>query len=237
MVTGIVCDIEGTTSSISFVKDILFPYAAERLPAFIRQRQHDTTVNVHLDETAQQTGIQRNDIAALTKQLLSWIEDDVKATPLKALQGQIWAEGYQTGAYQAHIYPDAYHRLKAWHAEGIKLFVYSSGSIQAQTLFFQYSCFGDMRPLFTDYFDTTTGAKNAPASYHSIAQQTGMAASDLLFLSDIESELDAAKQAKFNTIWVIRPEDSPVNPATIQSIHPLANTFSTINLKDIRCSS
>lgn len=229
MVAGIVCDIEGTTSSISFVKDILFPYAAERLPTFIRQRQHDTEVSVQLDSTAQQTGIQRDDIEALIDQLLTWIEDDVKATPLKALQGQIWAEGYQTGAYQAHVYPDAYHRLKEWHAEGIKLYIYSSGSIQAQKLFFEYSCFGDMRPLFDDYFDTTTGTKNDPASYHSIAKQIEFSASEILFLSDIESELDAAKQANFNTTWLIRSEDSPVNPATAQSIHPVANTFATIH--------
>ena len=160
MIKAIVTDIEGTTSSISFVKEVLFPYASEHLPAYVRKHRKEREVREQLNATAELSGIASHDTEALIRPLLDWLATDTKAIPLKSLQGMIWQQGYETGVYQAHVYADAEQKLSAWHAAKLDLYVYSSGSVRAQQLFFHYSLYGDMRPLFRGYFDTTTGAKH-----------------------------------------------------------------------------
>ena len=231
LISGIVTDIEGTTSSIHFVKNVLFPYAARMLPDFIRAHRGEPDVRLQLDAVADESGIGRDDIDAIIAWLLTWIEVDKKATPLKTLQGMVWELGYHKGDYRAHVYDDAVISLRKWHQRGIPLYVYSSGSIQAQKLFFGYSEVGDLTALFQNYFDTTFGEKRDVASYHRIAQAAGKNAAQLLFLSDIVEELDAAREAGFQTCWVVRAQDTTATPAQLRaSLHPAVNSFLEIDV-------
>ena len=136
----------------------------------------------------------------------------------------IWQEGYEAGDYQAHMYPEVAARLRAWRADGLRLYVYSSGSVPAQKLFFGYSEAGDLTPLFAGYFDTETGPKRERASYERIADAIGEQPEHLLFLSDIVEELDAARAAGFRTAWLVRPP----HPLPAQSQHPAFADFDAI---------
>lgn len=204
MCHAIVTDIEGTTSSIRFVKETLFPYAAAALPDFVRKHAETEQVRLIIAEAASIAGLSIDNLEAIISQCLTWIKTDQKITPLKTLQGLIWEAGYRRGAFRAHLYPDAFEALKKWHQSGIPLFVYSSGSIKAQRLFFEHSVFGDLRYLFTDYFDTTIGPKREADSYRNIASAIGFSPSEVLFLSDVSEELSAALTAGFQTRWVVR---------------------------------
>lgn len=231
MIRAIVTDIEGTTSSIHFVKEVLFPYAASALPDFIRKQADRTDVREQLDAAAREAGIDNNDIEAIIALLLQWIRDDKKVTPLKALQGMVWEAGYRNGDYRAHVYADAATALKQWHQQGLALYVYSSGSIQAQKQFFGFCEAGDLTPLFSGYFDTTSGPKREMESYRVIAGAIGIAPAELLFLSDIVEELDAAHAAGFATCWLVRPRDTTATPAQLEhTVHPVAHDFSQIVL-------
>jgi len=216
-IRAIVTDIEGTTSSIRFVKDVLFPYARERLPAFVETHGDTPEVQHWLHEAAKEAGIVEASRQEVIEMLLRWIDEDRKSTALKALQGMIWKDGYENGDYQAHMYPEVSARLHAWRADGLHLYVYSSGSVPAQKLFFGYSEAGDLRPLFSGYFDTETGAKRERASYEKIAEAIGEQPGHILFLSDIVEELDAAKAAGLRTGWLLREPltmpDAPRHPA------------------------
>lgn len=229
MLKAILTDIEGTTSSISFVRDVLFPYAAQHLPMFVRANAHDPAVVEQMKAAALEAGVDAGDYPAIIDALQHWIAEDRKITPLKALQGMLWAHGYRNGDYRAHVYRDAFEQLGNWHAAGIPLYVYSSGSIQAQQLFFTYSEFGDMTPLFRDYFDTTSGSKQDAASYLRIAAAIGLPPAGILFLSDIAAELDAAKAAGLQTCWLVRPADTTATPADLASArHATARDFGQI---------
>ncbi len=232
MIKAIVTDIEGTTSSLSFVKDVLFPYAAKHLPDFVREHRTEKPVREQLDATAELAGLPSHDPVPLIRQLLAWIDSDTKATPLKALQGMIWKRGYESGDYRAHVYADAVRGLRDWFEKEIELYCYSSGSIQAQQLFFQHSRYGDMRPLFRGYFDTTTGNKHDHESYRTIAAAIGVPQSEILFLSDVEQELDAAKAAGFRTCRLLRREDYGLDPHDVASKHPIYSTFDDIQIGD-----
>ncbi len=203
MIKAVVTDIEGTTSSLSFVKDILFPYARINLPDFVRQHGHEPEVKTQLDAVRAEFGHAASDEAVIIR-LLQWISEDKKATPLKALQGLLWKQGYADGDFHGHIYADAYAQLKSWQAQGIKLYVYSSGSVFAQTLLYAHTKYGDLTSLFSDYFDTRIGAKVEMGSYQAIVKALGLPAADIIFLSDTEAELDAAQQAGMQTCWLVR---------------------------------
>lgn len=226
-VRAIVTDIEGTTSSIHFVHRVLFPYARAALPQYILAHADDGEVHPWLDQVANETGLARHDLAGLTAALIGWLDADRKHTALKALQGQIWAHGYARGEYRAHLYPEVAAALRRWHAAGIPLYVYSSGSIQAQQLFFGHSEAGDLRPLFSGYFDTTSGGKRELQSYRNIAAAIGVPAGELLFLSDIREELDAAAQAGWQTVQLVREAERP--PAG--SAHPAVADFDAIRVE------
>jgi enolase-phosphatase E1 len=223
-IRAIITDIEGTTSSIDFVRDVLFPYARKRLPAFIETHAEQPEVQHWLHDAAREAGmieVERQDVIEL---LLRWIDQDRKSTALKALQGMIWKEGYESGAYRAHLYPEVAARLREWRADGLRLYVYSSGSVPAQQLFFRHSEGGDLTSLFAGYFDTQTGPKRESESYRRIAEAVGEQPRHLLFLSDVVGELDAAKSAGFHTGWLVRePQPLPTSPQ-----HPLYRDFDAV---------
>ncbi|KAF1698248.1 acireductone synthase [Pseudoxanthomonas jiangsuensis] len=208
MTRAILTDIEGTTSSISFVRDVLFPYARRALPGFVREHGHEPQVRQWLDQVAVEAGGLCQD-EMIVETLQGWIDQDRKHTALKALQGLVWEDGYRNADFTAPIYPDAAQTLQRWHALGLPLYVYSSGSVPAQKLFFGHSDAGDLTGLFSGWFDTETGGKREAASYERIAAAIGLKPHDLLFLSDVVEELDAAREAGMRTVLVDRREDYP----------------------------
>ncbi|MCD7099482.1 acireductone synthase [Stenotrophomonas sp. MMGLT7] len=207
MPQAILTDIEGTTSSISFVKDVLFPYARRALPGFVATHGGEPQVRHWLDTVAAETGDAKDETTIETLQ--DWIDQDRKHTALKALQGMIWEAGYRDADFTAHIYPDAAAALRHWHQAGLPLYVYSSGSVPAQKLFFGHSDAGDLTGLFSGWFDTEVGGKRERASYAGIAARIGLPATGILFLSDVVEELDAARDAGLQTVLVDRREDYP----------------------------
>ena len=204
---AIITDIEGTTTPISFVQRVLFPYARARLPGFRAAHAQDAI----MAEVARLAPL-RPPLEAL----LGWMDEDAKVTPLKTIQGMIWAEGYRLGELKGALYPDVAPALRRWHAAGLRLFVYSSGSEEAQRLLFGHSEAGDLVPLFQGFFDTRTGPKREADSYRAICRAVGAAPAEALFLSDIEAELDAAETAGLATCQLVRAADgtaaSPRHP-------------------------
>lgn len=223
MIKAILTDIEGTTSSLAFVKDVLFPYSRSRLADFLRTHGHKPAVRAQLEEVRRLAGRADLDLHGLVETLTRWIDEDRKLTPLKALQGMIWEEGFRRGDFQGHIYEDAVRGLRRWKQQGLKLYVFSSGSVQAQKLLFAHTGYGDLTPLFDGYFDTTVGAKKQVESYRRIAAAVGLLPQEILFLSDIKEELDAARAAGLRTIQLVRgPETVPAPD------HPQARSFDEI---------
>jgi enolase-phosphatase E1 len=203
MTSVVLLDIEGTTTSLSFVHDTLFPYAASRIAEFVRGHRDDPEVARLLADARVYAGADLDD-EALIQRLLAWIAADQKITPLKALQGLIWKDGYARGDFHGHIYPDVAPALRGWHDAGLQLYVFSSGSEQAQKLLFAHTRDGDLTALFSGHFDTRIGGKRDAASYRRIASEIGVPAEQILFVSDRPEELDAAAQARMATAAVLR---------------------------------
>ncbi|MDH3371185.1 MAG: acireductone synthase [Gammaproteobacteria bacterium] len=216
MTKAILTDIEGTTSSLSFVKDVLFPYARERMAEYVRQHAQELSVKKELEEVRRLSGINLNN-SEIIEQLIRWIDEDKKITPLKSLQGMIWENGYKKGDFKGHVYEDAARNLKKWKQAGLKLYVFSSGSVQAQKLLFAHTDYGDLTPLFSGYFDTTIGNKREENSYRKITESIGTPPGEILFLSDIREELDAARSAGMPVTWLLR--DGALDPnATLRQV-------------------
>jgi enolase-phosphatase E1 len=230
----VLTDIEGTTSSIAFVKDVLFPYARRELPRFVRERGDEPQVRRWLDAVAVEHGAMCDD-AMIAEVLQGWIDEDRKQTALKALQGMVWEDGYRSGELIAPIYPDAAEALRCWHDVGRRLAVYSSGSVAAQKLFFSHSDAGDLTPLFSDFFDTEVGHKRNADSYQRIADTLKHDSKDILFLSDVIEELDAARSVRMRTVLVDRREDYP-EPRSGEAIHdhPRVESFAEIDIRTWR---
>ncbi len=203
MIKAIVTDIEGTTSSLSFVNEILFPYARANLADYIRRHQEEPPVKALLDDVCREAGVDL-DTEQIIAQLIEWLDDDKKVMPLKSLQGMVWEAGYLQDDFKGHIYPDAAVNLQAWKAKGLDLYSYSSGSVLAQKLLFTHTEYGDLTPLFSGYFDTGIGGKKEQASYCKLAIQLGLPPDKIVFLSDSKDELDAAQAAGFETIGLVR---------------------------------
>ncbi|HRO63698.1 acireductone synthase [Thermomonas sp.] len=205
----ILTDIEGTTSSISFVKDVLYPYARAALPGFVRAHGQQPEVRRWLDQVAIEISASACQDAVIVETLQGWIDQDRKHTALKALQGLAWEAGYRDGDFTAPLYPDVAPALRAWHAAGHRLAVYSSGSVPAQQLLFSHTDAGDLTPLISAYFDTEVGGKREADSYRSIAGQMTVAPGEIVFLSDVVAELDAARAAGLRTVLLDRRPDYP----------------------------
>ena len=223
-VKAIVTDIEGTTSSIGFVHQVLFPYASKHLPDFVRNNQADPEVMPILDAVRTEGGDTDADTDGVIEILLRWIDEDRKVTALKSLQGLIWKHGYESGDFTGHMYDDAITNLRTWAAANIDLYVYSSGSVAAQKLLFGYSDAGDLAPLFRGYFDTNIGHKRQADSYRNILEDIGLPAAEILFLSDVAEELDAAAAAGMQTFQLVR--DEKVVPGS----HRIAHDFDEVLL-------
>jgi enolase-phosphatase E1 len=225
MIKYILTDIEGTTSSISFVHEVLFPYSQKNLSVFIDENKTKPEVLQALEEVKKTVLEETNneiDHEEAVFTLLDWIIKDRKHKALKDLQGMIWESGYKSGAFKGHVYSDVKPALNKWKSQGIKLGVYSSGSVAAQKLLFGYSEAGDLTPFFSDYFDTNIGQKREISSYQNIKKQLKLQGADILFLSDIKEELDAAKMAGLKTIQLDR-----LKKLSKQG-HEIVNSFSQI---------
>ncbi len=224
MIKAIVTDIEGTTSSIDFVHQTLFPYAKAHLRAFLKAHGGDDAVQRVLDDVEQVIG-QELSVDEAADVLEQWIAEDRKLTPLKTLQGMIWRVGYESGELKGHVYPDTPESLRRWHGEGRALYVYSSGSVDAQKLIFGHTEYGDLTPLFSGYFDTRIGGKREAASYRAILAQIGLPGDAVLFLSDIGEELDAARAAGMVTCQLLRDDKAVASAA-----HPQAASFAAVSV-------
>lgn len=227
MIQAIITDIEGTTSSLAFVKEVLFPYARDHIAAYIRNHEKEAPVQQALVEAGKINGTDST-TEQLIQTFIQWIDEDQKITPLKTIQGLLWETGYREGHYKGHIYEDAVNKLRKWKKLGIKIYVYSSGSVYAQKLLFGHTEYGDLNPVFTDYFDTRIGAKTSKDSYQKIAASIAVTPEDCLFLSDIKQELDAAQEAGMHTIWLVRNGRLDSSAA-----HQQVANFDDINLDNI----
>lgn len=220
----ILLDIEGTTTSISFVYDVLFPYARLHTREFLQQHGASAVVQDTLNalrqqhDSDEQQGLKppqlepgpHGDPWASELAYVYWLMDrDSKATPLKTLQGLIWEEGYNSGRLKSHVFPDVPEAFKRWNKQGRTITIFSSGSVLAQMQLFAHSVAGDLGSYIEAYFDTTTGAKRDSASYRAIAGELGRPANKILFISDVTEELDAASAAGMNTFLCVRPGNRP----------------------------
>ena len=226
MIKAIVTDIEGTTTSISFVSEVLFPYARQRIRDFVIRNAGDPQVSRLLDDARREMQAPDASVEAVASALEQWIDEDRKITPLKTLQGMIWQSGYEDGTLKGHLYPEVKAVLESWKAQGIDLYVYSSGSVAAQKLIFGYSVAGDLTPLFSGYFDTNIGGKRESQSYQNIIAELGLPPQQILFLSDVTAELNAAAEAGMVTLALDRQ-----CICDGFGVHPFVHNFEQIDLE------
>jgi enolase-phosphatase E1 len=201
-VRAVVLDIEGTISSLEFVKQELFPFARRHLVGYIRA--HEAEIVGILDQVRAAEGDPALDTHQIIAVLLRWMDEDRKSPPLKALQGMIWRQGFESGELRGHFYDDAVRAIRQWHQRGLQIHIYSSGSMEAQKLLFSHSAYGDLTLLLAGHFDTTTGSKLDSRSYRAIAIAIGQVPKTILFLSDHPGEIEAASTAGLQAILVNR---------------------------------
>ena len=222
-VRGVLLDIEGTTTPITFVHDVLFPFARERLETYCRRADDDEAVRAAVERLRREHAAESDappfgDGAPYA----AWLMDrDRKSTGLKELQGIVWEEGYASGDLRAPVFEDVPPALEAWRQAGLRLRIFSSGSVLAQKLLFAHTDRGDLTGLFEGFHDTTTGPKKEAASYRSIAAAFELPPSEILFLSDVTAELDAARAARMRTGLSLRPGNRPTDPGP----HPTLRDF------------
>lgn len=238
---GFLLDIEGTTSSISFVHDIMFPYVRQHLDAFLSANFKRQDVAAACEQIARDAG--HDSLAAWSAQpdasarslivaeVLRLMDGDVKATGLKLLQGLIWETGFRDGSLRAHVYPDVIPQIRRWRDAGSDVRIYSSGSIATQKLFFAHlDGPGNCLDLLSGHYDTTVGSKKEAASYQRVAEDWGLAPHDIVFISDIAGELTAASEAGLQAIASVRPGNGPL-PERLEV--PRIDSFEAIQLRDI----
>ena len=206
-VQWILTDIEGTTTEVSFVYDILFPYFRAHMDQW--KTVDSDPMNQVLEQTRvlvlEEQSINLTSKEALFEQLRQWSNEDRTVTPLKTFQGMVWEQGFKSGAIKGHVYTDVKPALEQWTSMGLKLAIFSSGSIAAQKQLFGFSIEGDLTPYFSAFFDTTTGMKRDEQTYQLIVEQLQAPANSVLFLSDIHQELEAAHAAGLRTLQLVRP--------------------------------
>jgi enolase-phosphatase E1 len=224
--SAVVVDVEGTTSSARFVYDVLFPYAKSRLRDWVREHGDEPETAAALAAVAAGEGLEPQDTTAIVSQLEQWIDEDVKAASLKTLQGLIWQEGYASGELHSHFFADVPPALRAWKDAGVRLAVYSSGSVAAQQSLFQHAPVGDLDALIDANFDiTTAGPKRERESYERIAETLAIEPARLLFLSDIEAELAAARAAGWQAVGLRRAGEAQADAG-----HPSVSSFAELDL-------
>jgi enolase-phosphatase E1 len=220
--TAVLLDIEGTTTSISFVFDVLFPYAASHLAEFLAARGGDAEVRAACDlvrrdalPEEQRLAPEAQVLAVVRRQMAA----DNKATGLKQLQGLIWKHGYESGAIKGHVYADVPTCFAAWRQQGRPIAIYSSGSVLAQRLLFRHSIAGDLGASIAGYYDTTSGSKREPASYATIAAAWGIAPAGITFCTDQPAEAEAAAAAGMNPVVLMRPGNAPLPAGLRYPVH------------------
>ena len=225
---GILLDIEGTTSSVSFVYDVMFPFVRRELDRCLAAHWGQPPLAAACRQVARDASqdSRGDDRGWVRGEVLRLMDGDVKATGLKQLQGLIWEDGFHSGELKAHLYDDVPPALREWHGRGISLRIYSSGSIQAQKLFFGHTIAGNLLPLLSGHYDTTTGPKKEASSYRTIAADFGLAPAEILFLSDVAAELDAARAAGIQTALVRREGNAPAAAGQ----HPELTSFAQIEI-------
>jgi len=214
VVKALLLDVEGTVAPLTFVKEVLFPYSEKKLLSFLKERWEDPQVKKLIKEAEELSGRKLSSPEEAEELFREWIKKDLKVAPLKEIQGHVWEEGFKRGELKAPLYRDACKKIKEWHGKGYRLFVYSSGSVKAQKLFFSHTECGDLTPYFEGFFDTRTGLKKEKTSYEKIAQKIGLPPSEVLFVSDNPEELRAAKEAGMKVVQSVREgvEPSPEFP-------------------------
>lgn len=236
---AILLDIEGTTSPIAFVYDVMFPFVRRELESYVRGHWGEEPLAGACEQIAADAGHDHfadwcgeRPVAEQQQKVIDEVtrlmDGDVKATGLKTLQGLIWKAGFDSGELVAEVFPDVPPALLKWNANGIDVRIYSSGSIAAQKMFFAHTDYGDLLPQFRGHYDTTTGPKKEPKSYTAIAEDMDCEPEEILFLSDVVAELDAAKEAGLETGLVMRPGNKEPEPA--ERDHPQIGTFEQVRL-------
>lgn len=235
-IRAVLLDIEGTTTPIAFVTEVLFPYARRHLRRYLEQHvgspAHEPLwATLRLEHEAERrssadvpawTETPRSSRITAIEAYVDWLMDrDRKSTGLKELQGRIWEEGYARGDLLGQVFPDVPVALSRWHAEQRPVCIFSSGSTRAQQLLFQHSSAGDLTPYLAAYFDTTTGPKAEPSSYTRIAEALGMAPAAIVFVSDVTRELDAARASGMRTRLAVRPGNLPVAESSHERLFSL----------------
>jgi enolase-phosphatase E1 len=226
-------DIEGTTTPVSFVQDVLFPYARERISAFVQAYAGEPEVSAAIQALRREHSAESGDDVpppwrdADPGAYACWLIDrDRKSTPLKMLQGRIWEDAYKAGLLMAPIYDDVPKALARWTKNGREVAIFSSGSVLAQRLLFANTTAGDLTRFLSGYFDTTTGPKRDRASYERIAAARGKAPAEVLFVSDVPAELDAAREAGMRTSLCVRPEAAEPKPGA--AFHPVVRSLDEV---------
>lgn len=236
---AILLDIEGTTSPIRFIYEVMFPFVRRELDDYLRVHWGEEPLVGACEQIAQDAGYDffqdwcgEESVAEqqqiVKEEVVRLMEGDVKATGLKTLQGLIWKQGFTSGELQAEVFDDVPPALIQWNAGGIDVRIYSSGSIAAQKLFFGHTLYGNLLPQFRGHYDTTSGHKREPQSYRVIAADMELDPGEILFLSDVVAELDAARESGFHTALVIRPGNPEVEPA--DHGHVEIRTFEQVRL-------
>ncbi len=236
---AILLDIEGTTTPLEFVTQVLFPYARKHAEEFLREHLCDEDMRACIESLRREHAADaarnlnppkwRDDPGGVSLDsavaYIHWLMDqDRKSTPLKSLQGRIWEAGFRSGELKGQVFADVPPAFSRWRKQGQTISIFSSGSVLAQKLLFRNTNAGDLTPFIRAYFDTTTGPKMKPASYSCIATALGLSPRDIFFLSDVAAELDAAKQAGILTALCIRPG----HPDSPGFSHPIIHTFNEV---------
>ncbi len=220
MARAVLLDIEGTTSPIAFVYEVLFPYAEERLHDFVVERFEEPEMRETIaklfeeyqhEQDAAPAWFSKEDMEGAASYLQWLMEKDRKSTALKTIQGRIWQQGFESGELKAEFFDDVHPALARWNETGVGVYIFSSGSVLAQRLLFQHSQNGDLSPLIQGHFDTETGPKRQLSSYLKIAEAIGVEPGEILFLSDVSEELMAAHEAGMDVRLVIRPGNKPTD--------------------------
>lgn len=246
--SAVICDIEGTTTSINFVKNVLFPYSYNNVNEYLKTNWNESIIQEIVKEIINLRSndekyfdapkINENDnqnelIESITNTIKHFIDKDYKIGPLKKLQGLIWEYGYKDGKFKGHVYDDVPKQFHKWHNDNIKIYIYSSGSIKAQKLLFEYSDHGNLLPYIDGHFDTTIGYKQDKHSYMNILKEINYNGNDVIFLTDIPNEAYAANDAGIKCILLDRNHENNVLTEKDRNIFPVVETFEQIELSGL----
>ena len=221
---AILLDIEGTTTPVTFVYEVLFPYARKNLDDYVRAHSGEPGLEADLARLSIEQAADPEQSAASPIEYLLWLMDrDRKSTALKAIQGRIWEEGYRSGSLHGSVYDDVPRAFARWTEEARRIAIFSSGSVLAQRLLFSHTPYGDLTSYIAGYFDTTVGPKKEAESYGKISRGLRLEGRKILFVSDVVDELEAAKTAGMETALCVRSpsKDSPQWLRTIHSFDEL----------------